>query len=69
MFLAFLWVLAVTDSIVATTAMPRAAAVAIVVHTTISAELQAPFPYSQAPFPYSEVSAAHMLNHTKTWLA
>lgn len=26
-------------------------------------------PYSQAPFPYSEVSAAHMLNHTKTWLA
>lgn len=62
MFLAFLWVLAVTDSIVATTAMPRAAAVAIVVHTTISAELQ-------APFPYSEVSAAHMLNHTKTWLA
>lgn len=43
MFLAFLWVLAVTDSIVATTAMPRAAAVAIVVHTTISAEVQAPF--------------------------
>lgn len=42
--------------------MPRAAAVAIVVHTAISAELQ-------APFPYSEVSAAHTLSHAKTWLA
>lgn len=62
MFLAFLWVLAVTAAIVAIIAVPRAAAVAIVVHTAISAELQ-------APFPYSEVSAAHTLSHAKTWLA
>lgn len=61
MFLAFLWVLAVTAAIVAIIAVPRAAAVAIV-HTAISAELQ-------APFPYSEVSAAHTLSHAKTWLA
>lgn len=52
---------AVTAASVAITAVPKAAAAAIVVvHTAISAEFQ-------DTFLYSEVSAAHMLNHMKTW--
>lgn len=54
---------AATAAHVAIIAMPSAAAAAIVVvHTAISAELQ-------DPFLYSEVSAAHTLNHMKTWPA
>lgn len=52
---------AVTAASVAIIAMPRAAAAAIV-HTAISAELQ-------APVPYSEVSSAHMPDHMKIWPA